>query len=77
MGLNLAPLLMYSQYVSSDARSALRSALSAPPEERKQALEAAARVLYREADVSCRDVRDLVGLDGNHPAGCSEGPTSA
>jgi hypothetical protein len=63
MGLSLTPLLMHSEYVSAEARNALRLAHSAPPEQRTQALEAAARLLFREADVSCRDVREIVGLD--------------
>jgi hypothetical protein len=63
MGLNLAPLLMHSEYVSLEARSAFRVAHTAPPEERKRALEAAARTLFRETGISCRDARDIVGLD--------------
>jgi hypothetical protein len=63
MGLSLTPLLMHSEYVSLEARSALRVAHTAPPEQRKQALEAAARALFRETDLSCRDAREIVGLD--------------
>ncbi|HEY4159432.1 MAG TPA: hypothetical protein VGM29_15090 [Polyangiaceae bacterium] len=67
MGLNLAPLLIYSEQISPAARDALRAAHTAPPAERQQALEFAARTLHREADLSCRDACEIVGLDA---AGC-------
>jgi len=66
MAFSLAPLLVHHEGVSETARAALRSATMAPPESRDEALEHAARVLYEETDLECRDVRELVGLfDGS------------
>ena len=62
MAFSLAPLLLHHEGVSTVAREALRSASLAPPESRDEALENAARVLYQETDLECRDVRELVGL---------------
>ncbi len=62
MAFSLAPLLVHHEGVSEIARAALRSATLAPPESRAGALEHAARVLYEETDLECRDVRELVGL---------------
>ncbi|HEX4512719.1 MAG TPA: hypothetical protein VH054_04260 [Polyangiaceae bacterium] len=62
MAFSLAPLLVHHEGVSEIARVALRSATLAPPESRGEALEHAARVLYEETDLECRDVRELVGL---------------
>jgi len=62
MAFSLAPLLVHSEAVPTLARQALAAATSAPPESRDELLEAAARVLYRETDLGCGDVRELVGL---------------
>ena len=62
MAFSLAPLLVHHEGVPAAAREALRSATLAPPESRTDALEHAARVLYEETDLECRDVRELVGL---------------
>lgn len=62
MAFSLAPLLVHHEGVPELARAALRSASLAPPESRDEALEHAARVLYEETDLECRDVRELVGL---------------
>jgi hypothetical protein len=62
MPFSLAPLLVHHEGVPAAAREALRSATLAPPESRPEALEHAARVLYEETDLECRDVRELVGL---------------
>ena len=62
MAFSLAPLLVHYEGVPAAAREALRSATLAPPESRDEALAHAARVLYEETDLACRDVRELVGL---------------
>ena len=62
MAFSLAPLLVHSEAVPQLAREALLAAGSAPPESRDELLEEAARVLHREADLACRDARELVGL---------------
>jgi hypothetical protein len=58
---SFAPLLVHSEAVPPSARAALRAALESP--DREAELEAAARVLYLETDLECRDVRELVGLE--------------
>ena len=60
--LSLAPILIHSDAVPEDVRSALRAATEAPPERRKAELETAARALHRRTGLECRDVRELVGL---------------
>jgi plasmid stability protein len=62
MSFSIAPLLVHSQAVPAEAREALRAAAAAPPDQRKVALESAARTLYRHTDLECGDVRDLFGL---------------
>ncbi len=63
MAFSFAPLLVHSEAVPLSAREALRAAASAArPEEREGRLEEAARVLFRETDLECSDVRELVGL---------------
>ena len=62
MAFSLAPLLVHSEAVPMLARQALRAAYVARPEERDEMLEEAARILHREADLECRDARELVGL---------------
>ena len=62
MTFSVAHLLVHSESIPAAARSALRTAFGAAPEERRPHLEAAARVLHRELDLDCRDARELVGL---------------
>ena len=62
MSFSLAPLLVYSEAVPLRAREALKALQSAPPDEHDEILEEAARVLYSETDLECRDARELVGL---------------
>jgi hypothetical protein len=62
MSLSMAPLLMHGEQVPAPARRAIRAAYEAPPEHRSDRLLAAARVLHRETDLECADVRELVGL---------------
>ena len=64
--LSMTPLLMHSDAVPAEARSALRAAYEAPPERRTAELETAARALYDGTDLECGEVRELVGLpDGS------------
>lgn len=62
MGFSVAPLLIHSNAVPEGARAALREATSGPTERREAALQSAARILFRETDLDCGEVRDLVGL---------------
>ncbi len=62
MALDFSPLLIHSEAVPHAAREALQAARKAAPNARAATLESAARVLYRETDLDCRDVRELVGL---------------
>ncbi len=62
MAFSLVSLLLHHESVPPLAREALHAASIAPPESRDEMLEAAARILYRETDIECRDVRELVGL---------------
>jgi hypothetical protein len=62
MAFSLAPLLVHNEAVPLLAREALRAAHQALPDDREEMLEEAARVLYRETDLDCVDVRELVGL---------------
>ena len=62
MGLSIAPLLIHDDRVPAEAREALRVASSGPVERRAAALQSAARVLVRETDLDCGEVRDLIGL---------------
>jgi hypothetical protein len=64
-GFSMLPLLIHSSAVSDGARSALRAAHSSRPEERLQALKSAARVLRNETGLECRDVLEIIGLDGS------------
>lgn len=66
MRFSVAPLLIHSDAVPAEARDALLAASDASLEEKARALEVAARVLYHETDLDCRDARELVGLS----AGC-------
>ncbi|MBX3214294.1 MAG: hypothetical protein KF850_19825 [Labilithrix sp.] len=62
MSFTMAPLLVHSVHVPDGARSALRAALATSPENRRELLTSAARVLYAEAGLDCADARELVGL---------------
>jgi hypothetical protein len=62
MTLSVAALLIHDEDVPASARAALRDAYTAAAGERRTHLEAAARALYREADLDCSDARELVGL---------------
>ena len=62
MSLSLASLLMYEDDVPAAARAALCRARNAPVGERRGYLEAAAAVLYRDANLDFEDARELVGL---------------
>ncbi len=65
MAFSFAHLLVHSEAVPPEAREAIRAAYGAGPAEREDRLEEAARVLFRQTDLDCSDVRELVGL----PAG--------
>lgn len=62
MGLSLISLLIHDDDVPASARDALIAASTADEDERRSHLEAAARALYRDAQVACPDARELVGL---------------
>lgn len=62
MRFSVAPLLIHSDAVPAQARDALLAASDASLEDKTRALEQAARVLYHETDLDCRDARELVGL---------------
>lgn len=66
MRFSMAPLLMHSPDVPVGVRDALVAAYAAEPEHRADRLEAAARLLHRETDLACDDVRELIGI----PGGC-------
>lgn len=60
---SLVSLLLHDVDVPASARAALREALAAPEEHRRDWLEAAAFALSREAHLDEDDARELVGLD--------------
>ncbi len=73
MNLSVAPLLIHEEDVPAAARAAVKAAYEAPLGERDRMLESAARVVYRETDLDCDDVRDLFGLEGPRERGdCDE-----
>ena len=73
MSFTLAALLRYSESVPPGAREALRAAYDAPEEQRAVHLQSAARILYRDAELDCRDARELVGLgDGKDDYSCGD-----
>jgi hypothetical protein len=65
MPLSMTPLLMYSDAVPQDIRTALIAASAAPAERRSAELASIARQLYAQTSIDCRDARELVGLDAN------------
>jgi hypothetical protein len=72
MGFSLAPLLIHSPAVPVEAQNALRAASFGPPERRAAALESAARVLFRETELECRDAIELVGLSKQNSVLCGK-----
>lgn len=73
MALSVAPLLLHSDTISEGARLALRDAFARPEDERAALLANVAKILYREVDLDCDDVLELVGLTGGtveSPCGC-------
>ncbi len=69
MSFSMARLLMHSPDVPATVRDALRAAADAEPDERTVQLETAAHLLYRQVDLPCADVRELVGLPATE-CGC-------
>jgi hypothetical protein len=65
MSLSMAPLLMHSEQIPTEARDAIRAAYDAPLQHRAARLEVAARVLHQATGLACSDVRELVGLPGD------------
>lgn len=65
MSFSLVPLLLHSPDLPANVREALLAAHVSEPEEREDRLVAAARLMHRETQLECADVRELVGL----PAG--------
>lgn len=63
MSLSLVPLLIHGNDVPATARRALLAAHDLGTKERTPYLEYAARTLYDELGLDCRDARELVGLD--------------
>lgn len=70
MGIAVSSLLLHDERVPAEARAAIRAAYAAPPEERAAILASAARILRDEADIECRDARELVDLDPPDGCGC-------
>lgn len=63
MPLTLAPLLIHSHAVPPSARNDLLAAIRSADGVRKAHLESAARSIYLETDLDCREAREIVGLD--------------
>jgi hypothetical protein len=63
MAFSMASLLIHDDRLSVEARDALRAASAASHDRRHAELERAARVLYRETDLDCGDVREIIGLE--------------
>jgi len=61
-GISLLPILLHSDEVPASARAELLAASAAPVGEERPHLEAAARALFRDAQLDCADARELVGL---------------
>jgi hypothetical protein len=66
MSLSMTSLLIHSVDLSSDVREALRAANDSEPDVRDLLLQQAAKMIYRETELECSDVRELIGL----PTGC-------
>lgn len=67
MSFSLVPLLLHSPDLPANVREALQAAHISEPEDREDRLVIAARLLHRETQLECADVRELVGLP---PGGC-------
>lgn len=63
MGLTLTPLLIHSPAVPPRARDALQLAIQSADGTRHAHLESAARAIFLETDLDCREAREIVGLD--------------
>jgi hypothetical protein len=63
MPLSMTPLLIHSDAVPANIRSALIAAAGFPPERRKAELVSVARLLHTQTSIDCRDACELVGLD--------------
>jgi hypothetical protein len=71
MALSVASLLIHSDSIPEGARLALADAFARPEQDRPALLKAAARILYKEAELDCNDALELVGLsDVASPCGC-------
>jgi hypothetical protein len=70
MPFTLAPLLVHSDATPPQAREALRAATLGPPERRAAELASAGRILFRETELDCGEVRDILGLDADY--GCTQ-----
>ena len=62
MSFSMARLLLHSDHTPAEARDALQAAYEAPEDRRGELLESAARILHRETQLDCADVRELVDL---------------
>ena len=69
MAFTMASLLVHDEHIPAAAREALRAASAAPPADRVELLESAARILHREIGVDCPDARELVDLQPGSCAG--------
>lgn len=62
MSFSLVPLLLHNADLPANVREALHAAQISEPEDREDRLVVAARLLHRETQLECADVRELVGL---------------
>ncbi len=62
MSFSMIPLLLYSDELSTEVRALLRAASDSPPERRDAQLLSAARLMYRDTQLECSEVLELVGL---------------
>jgi hypothetical protein len=73
MPYSMAPLLMHSQAVPAGARDAIRAAHDTKePEERREILASAGRILLDETELDCHDVRELLDLPTDEDCGCDD-----
>ncbi len=63
MGFSIAPLLIHNEGTRLAGRRALEAATFGPAEDRAAQLETAARAIYAGTDLTCTDVREIVGLE--------------
>lgn len=64
MSLSMVPLLAHSDSIPPQSREAFARAMKASPTERPQLLEIAAKTLWRQTELPCADIRDLIGDTG-------------